>query len=109
MKFRRSKYRAIPTVVDGIRFASKKEAKRWSELRLLERAGKIKNLRRQVPYPLTIKTKYVADFVYEKAVSGPIYDLDETHVEDVKGYVTREFKRKAKAMREQHGIEVKVV
>jgi hypothetical protein len=38
-----NKYRAQPVVIDGIRFASKKEGARYLELKLLERAGKIKN------------------------------------------------------------------
>jgi hypothetical protein len=55
------------------RFDSKTEAKRWAQLRLLERAGHISELRRQVPFPLLTVGReglavkfatYVADFVY---------------------------------------------
>lgn len=96
------KYRAVPTVIDGIKFASKKEARRYSELKLLERAGDIKNLKRQVRYKLNMPTVYVADFEYEwKHGGGKV-------TEDVKGYATREFKRKARLMKEQYGIEVKL-
>ncbi len=42
-----TKYRAQPTIVDGIRFHSKGEARRYQELRLLERAGEITNLELQ--------------------------------------------------------------
>lgn len=69
-----SKYHATKTVVDGITFDSKKEAKRYAELKLLERAGAIRDLRRQVRYELISAfdvpgkhyrpTSYVADFVY---------------------------------------------
>lgn len=48
----RSKYGARKTVVDGITFDSKREAERYSELKLLERAGKIEGLRRQVSFEL---------------------------------------------------------
>lgn len=100
---RRHKYGAVATVVDGIRFASKKEAKRYTELKLLEKAGHITNLKRQVRYKLQMETVYVADFEYE-------WKHGEGHVvEDVKGYATREFKRKAKLMKEQHGVNVRCV
>ena len=67
----KNKYHAKPTYVGDIRFDSKKEAKRWQELVLLERAGEIKNLRRQVEFELIPKTShgrrivYRADFVYD--------------------------------------------
>ncbi len=47
-----SKYKAKKIIVDGITFDSKKEANHYCELKLLERAGKIKNLQLQVPYEL---------------------------------------------------------
>jgi len=100
---RRHKFGAIPTVVEGIRFASKKEAKRWAELKLLERAGEIKNLKRQVRYKLTMETVYVADFEYEwKNGGGKV-------TEDSKGFATPLFRRKAKLMKQQHGVEVRCV
>lgn len=100
------KYHNIKTkTFDGIEFDSSKEARRWNELKLLERAGEITNLQRQVKYTLipsqyeTIEryskdgkrlkdgTKlierecsYIADFVYVDNRTG------ETVVEDVKGY-----------------------
>lgn len=49
---RKNKYHARKVKVDGIVFASQKEADRWRELQLLERAGKITELRRQVPFLL---------------------------------------------------------
>jgi hypothetical protein len=66
MKYR--KYRNTPTEVDGIRFDSKKEAARWAELQLLERAGQITNLQRQVAFYFEhrgyLLCKYVCDFCY---------------------------------------------
>lgn len=81
-----SKFHSLKTVVDGISFDSRKEANRYAELKLLERAGQLHNLRLQVPYVLVEKSKYgqairyIADFVYEMG--------GETIVEDVKGYKT---------------------
>ena len=48
----RSKYGNVKTTTDGITHASIKEANRWCELKLLERAGKITDLQRQVPFEL---------------------------------------------------------
>lgn len=49
-KPKKSKYGAVKTEVDGIMFDSKREAKRYQELRLLEQAWEITNLRLQVPF-----------------------------------------------------------
>ena len=63
-----SKYKAVKTEVDGIVFDSKKEAKRWTELLLLERAGQIHNLERQhrvdVKYNGILLFWWKADFIY---------------------------------------------
>lgn len=97
-----TKYKAVPTYVDGIRFASKKEAKRYQELKLLESKGVIKNLRLQVPFTLIEKSKYgkavlyYADFVYA-------YEGQEV-VEDAKGYETPVFKLKERLMKEVNRI-----
>lgn len=106
-----TKYHNIPTAIDGIRFDSRKEANRFYQLRLMERAGEISNLRRQVEYELipAQKTpagravrpvKYVADFVYD--------DHGKTVVEDVKGVKTREFQLKSKLMLWRYGIVVEI-
>lgn len=99
------KYHNSKTVIDGIRFDSKKEAKRYLELKIFEKAGAIKDLRRQVPYVLINKSrygraiKYVADFVY--------YEDNKLVVEDVKGVRTPVYKLKKRIMAEVYGIEVK--
>src|SRR6185437_9515057 len=92
---RRSKFGAEPTIVDGIRFASKAEARRYGELRRLERAGEISQLECQpkwkfsvngVPvlirsegYPNGRQASFKADFRYFDAKDGRMV------VEDVKG------------------------
>lgn len=91
---KRNKYNNRIVVVNGIKFHSQKEAKRYAELLLLLREGVISDLATQVPYLITVNGKkicrYVADFVYR--------DL-QTHgtvVEDVKGYRTEIYKLKKK-------------
>lgn len=77
------KYRARSTIVDGIKFASVKEARRYGELKLLQKAGKIRNLELQPRFPLIVGgvkvCEYRADFVYHD-------DRGKIIVEDVKGY-----------------------
>lgn len=86
-------------------YASAKEAKRAAELKLLEKAGKIRNLREQVryevipPQPWERGCYYVADFVYE--------EKGATVVEDCKGYRTPEYKIKRKLMLLVHGIRIR--
>ena len=85
MILRRNKYNNKKTVVDGITFASKKEANRYSQLALLEATGKIDNLRLQPRLPLWVNGvkigHYIADFSY---------DLDgQKVIEDVKSAATK--------------------
>lgn len=108
---RRSKYRSIKTTVDGITFDSKKEAKRYQELKLLQRANKIEDLRLQVPYVLIDKSKYgrqikyIADFVY--------YDkeLRQEVVEDTKSEATKTpvYRLKKRLLAEKYDIEIKEI
>ena len=106
---RKSKYRSIKTTVDDITFDSKKEAKRYQELKLLQCANKIEGLRLQFPYVLIDNSrygrqiKYVADFVY--------YDkeLKQEIVEDTKGFRTDVYRLKKRLMAETYGIEIKEI
>lgn len=93
---RPSKYGAVATVVDGVRFASKAEAKRDAELQLLARAGRIIGLKRQPRYELKVNgvkvCTYVADWEYvEKPTHG---GPTVTIAEDRKGALTPAFKIK---------------
>lgn len=120
-----SKYRSEKAVVDGITFDSKREAARYRELSLLEKAGEIADLQRQVKFKLIPTQReffgklgkngkpkqgaiierecsYVADFVY-KDKSG------FTVVEDVKGVKTKDYIIKRKLMLYLLGIRVKEV
>lgn len=97
---RRNKYNAKKTVVDGIEFDSIREADRYCELKLLEKAKEIRNLELQPRFLLQDKFKdkmgtthrkieYVADFMY-------IDKDDKKIVEDVKGVMTGVYKLKKK-------------
>lgn len=98
------KYHAKRTTVDGITFDSKKEAERYSELRLMEKAEEIANLQLQVLYPLKVNDQlicsYKADFVYLDRKTK------RTVVEDCKGFRTREYQIKRKLMAAIYGIEI---
>lgn len=101
------KYGSRRTEADGYTFDSKKEADRYADLKLRLHAGEIRDLRLQVPYPITINgqvlCRYVADFVYFDVKAG------REVVEDVKSPATARkelYRLKKKAMRLEHGIEI---
>lgn len=94
----RLKYGNRKVELDGEKFDSIAERDRWASLRLMERAGEIQSLRRQVRFPLsgadgTRVCDYIADFVYRR--DGVVV------IEDVKGVVTDAFRIKAKLMAAQ--------
>ena len=106
----RSKYHAKKVTYNGIEFDSKKEAKRYAELLLLERAGAITELQRQVKYELLPSQRidgkvverpvaYVADFQYR--------ENGKTIIEDVKGVKTRDYVLKRKLLLYFYGIQIK--
>ena len=125
MKMYRSKYHSKKVTIDGETFDSIKEYRRWCELKLLEKAGKIICLERQVKFVLVpaqyeqkfdekkkqmVKGKcierecaYYADFVYMDAETG------RRTVEDTKGFQTKEYIVKRKLMLYLHGIKIQEV
>lgn len=121
----RNKYHAQKCMVDGITFDSIKEANRYRELRLLERAGKIRDLDRQVSFTLIRPhyglvngqkkcleraCTYRADFVYREARTGPTGDTEWVEVvEDAKGVKTEAYKIKKKLMLDRFGIQIREV
>lgn len=96
----RTKYRAQKTEVDGILFDSKKEAKRYEELKLMQERGEIRDLVLQPTFELqkrfvkdghTVRAiTYTADFMYLESETG------KRIVEDVKGMKTDVYKLKKK-------------
>lgn len=97
-----SKFRNVITEVDGIKFASKLEAKRWVDLQRLEKVGAITDLKRQVKFQLneggTFSYAYFADFTYIE--NGNLI------VEDAKGTLTAVFKKKRKLMKQIYNIDI---
>lgn len=113
---RRSKYAAVPTTIDNIRFASKREAARYLELKMLEKAGEIKELTLQPKYPLIVRPRsmggygncvvvgnYIADFRYREGPRGIL------RIEDVKGVKTPIYRLKKKMVEAIYGIEIREV
>lgn len=122
-RYKTNKYSNKKIEVDGIIFHSKREAKRYKELLLLEQAGEILNLQRQVKYvlipsqrePDTVGARggihkgkviekecaYYADFVYQQG--------NETVVEDTKGMRTTDYVIKRKLMLHVHGIRIREI
>lgn len=123
-----SKYGNKKITVDGKTFDSRREYKRFTELQLLERAGEISSLRRQVPFVLIPaqyeeyerygkngqrltngrrcierECSYLADFVYRDTATG------RKVVEDTKGVRTKDYIIKRKLMLYKHGIKIKEV
>lgn len=108
----KSKYHSRKVTVDGITFDSRKEARRYSELLLLERVGAIQNLQRQVKFELIPSQRidgkvveractYIADFVYE--------ENGRKVVEDTKGFKTLDYIIKRKLLLYRYGIQIREV
>lgn len=102
-----NKYHNQPVTIDGIRFASKREGKRYSELKLLEQAGSITDLKLQPRFPirhnLITICAYVADFQYTDCSTG------KTIVEDTKGFRTQVFKLKKKLVKAFYNLDIREV
>lgn len=120
------KYKNKKITINGIKFDSKKEAHRYSELTLMQKAGEISKLQRQVEFeliptqrefiPYTTKTgkerlksrvierpvKYIADFVYTDKNGQMV-------VEDTKGIKTKDYIIKRKLMLFKNGIRIKEI
>ena len=105
-----AKYHNRKVTRDGETFDSVKEYRRFCELRLLERAGAVTDLQRQVKFELIPAQRidgkvveracsYVADFVYT--------ENGQQVVEDAKGMRTQEYRLKRKLMLWVHGIRIR--
>lgn len=123
-----TKYHAQPVTLNGIRFDSKKEARRYSELLLLEKAGVIQNLQRQVKYVLIPAQREFSNEIYTKGAKkgcykpGKLLESECSYyadfvylqdgkivVEDAKGVRTEAYKIKKKLMLKEYGIQIKEV
>lgn len=97
-----AKYRNTPTVVDGQRFDSKLEAKRYGELKALVAAGAIKWFIRQAPFRLPGGIVYRADFLI-------VWVNGQVTVEDSKGVMTAVSALKIKQVEAVYGITVQII
>lgn len=129
-----AKYHNKKCKLDGVVFDSIKEARRYQELKFLEKAGEIRNLQTQVKFVLIPSQRidgkvverecsYKADFVYEVPITieklystntGKVEKMTvqggfETVVEDTKGMRTTDYIIKRKLMLYVHGIRIKEV
>jgi hypothetical protein len=93
------KFRAIRTEFDGIKFASKKECKRYTELLTLKKLEKIQLFLRQTPFHLAGGVKYICDFVV-------FWSDGEVTFEDVKGVKTPVYIAKKKMVEATYGISI---
>lgn len=104
---RRTKFGNIRTEVDGIKFDSRAEARRYNELKLLDRAGEIEHLGLQPKFDLTVNghlvCRYIADFSY--------WSRGYRVIEDVKSKATKtpQYRIKVKLLKALTGIEVREV
>jgi len=101
-----NKYRAVAVEIDGIRFDSQREGRRYEELKLLEMSGHIENLithPKFMLFPATmVRGKRIREIGYTADVQ---YDEDGVMVvEDVKGFVTRDFKLRANLFQRQYPL-----
>lgn len=101
-KIKPSKYRNVKTVVDGITFDSKAEARYYGELKLLQAAGEVRYFLRQTPFHLPGGVTYRADFLV-------FYPDGREAVVDVKGVITKEFAIKKKLVEATYPVKVEVV
>ena len=111
LRVRYSKYKNVKVVIDGIKFDSKKEARRYEELKLLQLGGKVSNLELQPKFELQMGFRdintgkkerainYIADFQYRDEVGNLI-------VEDVKGMKTDVYKLKRKMFLAKYQDEI---
>lgn len=106
------KYGNRKIIRDGIEFDSIKECQRYCELKLMQRAGVISDLKMQVPFELIPAQRidgkvaeravnYIADFVYQ--------EKGQTVVEDTKGFKTKDYILKRKLMLWVHNIRIREV
>lgn len=93
------KFKAKPTSIDDIRFQSKKESKRYQDLKCLSQSGDVLFFLRQTPLHLPSNTKYVCDFLV-------FWKDGNVTFEDVKGFKTDMYKLKKKLVESTYPITI---
>src|SRR5271154_369227 len=96
------KFRAKPSISDGIKFSSKKEQKRYQELKVLQTSGALLFFLRQVPFHLPGGVKYICDFMN-------FWHDGVVTIEDVKGFKTDMYTTKKKLVESIYPIEIQEI
>ena len=98
------KYHAVPTVVDGYRFPSQREARYYQNLKLLEKAGAIQDIELQPVFSLVVNGQpigvYRADFRYVDCETGEVVTVD------VKGFRTKEYRLKKRLVEALYPVQI---
>lgn len=116
-KVRQSKHRAVKREYNGMTFDSGRELKRWMELELLQKAGKISDLQRQVPFTLAKSVilggrakpsiRYIADFAYWDLRGAPAFIAEDAKSPHLR--TNPVFRLKMHLLKLVHDIEVILV
>lgn len=93
------KFQAIPTDLDGIRFASRREARYYQDLLLAQKSGDLLFFLRQTPFHLPGGVRYVCDFV-------EFWKNGEVHFVDCKGFITPTYRLKKKQVESLYPIKI---
>jgi hypothetical protein len=93
------KYKAQATEVDGVRFASKREATYYRQLLMARSAGELLFFLRQVPFHLPGGVRYVCDF-------AEFWKNGEVRFTDVKGFKTSTYKAKRRIVEATYPIKI---
>lgn len=96
------KYHAIRTEVDGKKFPSKKEARRYQELKVMQKTGRIIFFIRQAPFDLPGGVTYRADFMI-------FWSNGTVTIEDTKGVDTPVSSIKRKQVEELYPVKIEVI
>lgn len=95
----KSKYHSCKVEIDNIKFASKKEGRRYQELKVLQHLGDVKFFLRQTPFHLPGKTKYLLDFMV-------FWSNGNITFEDTKGMKTQIYKLKKRQVEELYPVKI---
>lgn len=93
------KFKACPTEIDNIKFASKKESKRYIGLKMAQKLGEVCFFLRQVPFHLPGNIKYICDFMV-------FWKNGDITIEDVKGFKTDIYITKKKLVENLYPITI---
>ena len=98
-----NKYRAVKQLIEGILFDSQREASRYCELKMLERAGKIHNLELQPVYEILVNGKHIANYIADFRYTN---ETGQTVIEDAKGTRLPMYRLKKKLVEAIYNVHI---